>query len=128
YIHRRPHATLRAAVTRARTCSVRLPARRINCDINLDAKDVGQQPGRENNDCRVRYKSLVVALGETFNPEESETRSPTTKPASNAIICIYVGDCAASRTRKLRPGHRSCAAATLMSILFNYTFYVDFYF
>ncbi|EGI60897.1 hypothetical protein G5I_10815 [Acromyrmex echinatior] len=74
----------------------------INCSINLNAKDVGQQLGRENNDCWVRYKlSAVVTSGETFNPEENETRSPTTKLASNATICVNMRDCAASRTRKL---------------------------
>ncbi|KYM78193.1 hypothetical protein ALC53_11388 [Atta colombica] len=73
------------------------------CNINLNAKDVGQQLGRENNDCWVRYKlSAVVTSRETFNPEENETRSLTsTKLASNATICVNMRDCAASRTRKL---------------------------
>jgi len=80
--------------------------KKINCSINLNAKDVGQQLDRENNDCRVSYKlSAVAASRETFNPEENEARSPTTKPAANATICVNMRDRAA-RTRKLQPGHR----------------------
>ncbi|KYQ51277.1 hypothetical protein ALC60_09567 [Trachymyrmex zeteki] len=111
YMYRRPHATLCAALMRAYTRIMRLLAHRptsqpvqcaINYSINLNAKDVGQQLGRENNDCRVRYKLLaVVTSGETFNPVENEARSPTTKLASNATICVNMRDCAASRTRKL---------------------------
>lgn len=81
--------------------------------------------GRENNDCRVRYKlSVVVASGETFNPEENEARSPTTKPTSNAAICVNMRD-RTGKTRKLQLGYGCVArywdpffSATLSMLLF----------
>lgn len=101
YKYLRLHATEYIYLLRCKKAKLTDRIKNINCDINLNAKDVGQQLSRENNDCRVRYKlSVVVASGETFNPEENEVRSRTTKPASNATMCVNMRDRAA-RTRKL---------------------------
>lgn len=100
--------------------------KKINYSINLNAKDVGLL-GRENNDCRVRYKlSGVVSLGETFNPEENEARSPTTKPTSNATICVNMRD-RASKTRKLQPGY-GCVAHCYWDPFFSATLSTSFFF